>query len=273
MNPEIVPIHRKEFLREDGMLFVRTEGIFETMVNTPLIMAGLIVVALTIPLQTSFSSTRTLELTINSDGSTHVFSQIDVDSSNFELNLFGPSVDNFAVVGENGSLLSGDIIDEFVTIETLDSSTITIDYDIHDLISKEGRVWTFSFDSPSNYSLLMPKNSVIVGMDVLPTNMEQIDEQIKLELFSGPTQINYIFGVTPEIASNQPESTSDIMIIGLVIGAIAAVSIGSVIVIKKKQSKPQIQTPVITSEKQTEQNIRFNVITAATILILPPQPS
>ena len=252
MNPEIVPIHRKEFLREDGMLFVRTEGIFETMVNTPLIMAGLIVVALTIPLQTSFSSTRTLELIINSDGSTHVFSQIDVDSSNFELNLFGPSVDNFAVVGENGSLLSGDIIDEFVTIETLDSSTITIDYDIHDLISKEGRVWTFSFDSPSNYSLLMPKNSVIVGMDVLPTNMEQIDEQIKLELFSGPTQINYIFGVTPEIASNQPEFISDIMIIGLVIGAIAAVSIGSVIVIKKKQSKPQIQTPVITSEKQIE---------------------
>ncbi len=162
MNPQIVPIHRKESLREDGMLFVRTEGIFETMVNTPLIMAGLIVVALTIPLQTSFSSTRTLELTINSDGSTHVFSQIDVDSSNFELNLFGSSIDNFAAVGENGSLLSGDIIDDIVTIETLDSSTITIDYDIHDLISKEGRVWTFSFDSPSNYSLLMPKNSVIV---------------------------------------------------------------------------------------------------------------
>ena len=252
MNPEIVPIHRKEFLREDGMLFVRTEGILETMVNTPLIMAGLIVVALTIPLQSSFSSTRTLELTINSDGSTHVFSQIDVDSSNFELSLFGPSVDNFVAVGDNGPLLSGDIIDDIVTIETLDSSTITIDYDIHDLISKEGRVWSFSFDSTSNYSLLMPENSVIVGMDVLPTNMEQIDDQIKLELFSGPTQIDYIFGVTPEITPNQSELTSDIMIIGLVIGAIAAASIGSVIVIKKKQLKSQIQTSVLTSEKQSE---------------------
>jgi len=251
MNPEIVPIHRKEFLREDGMLFVRTEGILETMVNTPLIMAGLIVVALTIPLQSSFSSTRTLELTINSDGSTHVFSQIDVGSSNFELSLFGPSVDNFTAVGNNGSLLFGDIIDDIVTIETLDSSTITVDYDIHDLISKEGRVWTFSFDSPSSYSLVLPENSVIVGMDVLPTNMEQVDEQIKLEFFSGPTQIDYIFGVTPEITPNQPGSTSDIMITGLVIGLIAAASIGSVIVIKKKQSKPQTQTPV-TSEKQSE---------------------
>jgi uncharacterized membrane protein len=89
-------------------------------------------------------------------------------------------------------------------------------------------------------------------MDVLPTNMEQIDEQIKLELFSGSTQIDYIFGVTPEITPNQPEFTSDIMITGLVIGLIAAASIGSIIVIKKKQSKPQIQTPIVTSEKQSE---------------------
>ena len=30
--------------REDGMLFVRTEGILETMVRAPLLVAGLIVV-------------------------------------------------------------------------------------------------------------------------------------------------------------------------------------------------------------------------------------
>ena len=92
MNPEIVPIHRKESLREDGMLFVRTEGILETMVKAPLIIAGLMVVALTMPIQTSFSSTRTLELTMYSDGSTHISTQIEVDSlsPDFEIDLFGP---------------------------------------------------------------------------------------------------------------------------------------------------------------------------------------
>ena len=78
MNPEIVPIHSKESLREDGMLFVRTEGILETMVNAPLVIAGLMVVALTIPLQTSFGSTRTLDLTLYSDGSAHISSQLDI---------------------------------------------------------------------------------------------------------------------------------------------------------------------------------------------------
>jgi hypothetical protein len=195
MKPEIVPIHRKEYLREDGMLFVRTDDILETMVKAPLILAGLIIIALTIPLQTSFSSTRTLDLIIQSDGSTHISSHIDVDSSNFELSLFGSSIDNFVAIGENDSILSGDIINDKAIVDTLGSPSITVNYDIHDLISKEGRVWTFSFNSPLNYSLLMPENSVIVGMSVLPNNMKQIDEQIKLELFSGPAQIDYIFGI------------------------------------------------------------------------------
>jgi len=222
------------------------------MVKAPLILAGLIVIALTIPIQTSFSSTRTLELIIQSDGSTHISSYIDVDSSNFELSLFGSSIDNFIAIDENGSSLSGDIIDDKVIVDTLGSSSITIDYDIHDLISKEGRVWTFSFDSPSNYSLLMPENSVIVGMSVLPNNMKQIDEQIKLELLSGPAQIDYIFGIISEPTTNPLEYTLDFMTAGLIIGPIITVSIVAAVLIKRKQSKsPQIHV-VELPEKQSE---------------------
>jgi len=256
MKPVIAPIHRKEFLQEDGILFVRTDGIPEIMIKTPLILAGLIVVALTMPVQTSFSSTRTLDLIIHSDGSTHVTSEIDVDflDSDFELSLFGSSIDNFVAFEViSGSLLSVDIIEDKAIVATLGSSSIVVDYDIHDLISKEGRIWTFSFDSPSNYSLLMPENSVIVGMSVLPNNMKQIDEQITLELFSGPTQIDYIFGITtaPTI-TNQREYTLDFMTAGLIIGPIITVSIVAAVLIKRKQSKsPQIHV-VELPEKQSE---------------------
>ena len=252
MKPEIVLTHRKEYLQEDGMLFVRTDGILETMVKAPLILAGLIVIALTIPLQTSFSSTRTLDLIIQSDGSTHVSSNIDVDSSYFELSLFGSSIDNFIAIGESGSELSGDIIDDKAIIDTLGSSSITVNYDIHDLISKEGRVWTFSFDSPSNYSLLMPENSVIVGMSVLPNNMKQIDEQIKLELFSGPAQIDYIFGIIPEPTTTQNEYTLDFMTMGLISGLIVTASVTAAILIKKKQSKSSKVYVAELSKKQSE---------------------
>jgi len=255
MNPQIVPIHRTES-REDGMLFVRTDGIIDTMVNAPLIVAGLLVVALMMPLQTSFATTRTLDLIINSDGSTHISSQIDVDSSNFELSLFGPSIDNFVAIGEDGTTLLEEIIEDKAMIQADDYSSITVNYDIHDLISKEGRVWTFSFDSPTNYSLLMPENSVIVRMDILPENMEQLDSQIKLEIPTGPTQIDYIFSTHIETPTTPSEPSFDFVTIGLIIGSIAAAGIASVIVTKKRQSKPQLQTEIIqTHPKPTKDTL------------------
>ena len=262
MNPEIVPIHRKESLREDGMLFVRTDGILETMVNAPLIIAGLIVVALTIPLQTSFSSTRTLDLTLYSDGSAHITAELDVDAlePDYEVDLFGPSIDNFVAVGENGFLLSSEIIGDKATIDTFGSSTITIDYDIHDLISKEGRVWSFSLDSPTDYSLLMPPNSIIVGMNALPSNMDLINDQTKLELGTGLSEINYIFGTTSP-PTNPPtidpptngQPTVELSTFALIGAPVAAGIVGAIILMKRKQTKssPLLQTETTESKNES----------------------
>lgn len=259
MNQEIMPINREEFIREDGMLFVRTDGILQTMVKAPLIFVGLIIVAVVMPIQTSFSSTRTLELIIYSDGSTHISTQIDVDplEPDFELNLLGKSIDNFVAVGDAGFLLSEEIVEDKAIIDTLGSSSIIIDYDVHDLTSKEGRVWTFSFDSPSDYTLLMPKNSVIVGISTLPNNMEQVDDQTKLDLTTGLSEINYIFSTTvnpnikPEIPNESPFNYVNASVIG---GSITAVIIGVVLMLKRKQQKslPSIIQTKPISEKQIE---------------------
>ncbi len=261
MNPEIVPFHRNESLVDDGMLFVRTEGILSTMIKLPLLLAGLVVLAIGMPLQTSFSSTRTLELIMYSDGSTHISTQIDIDtlSPDFEIDLFGPSVDNFVAVGEDGFLLSSEIIENKAIIDTLGSSSVTVDYDIHDLISKEGRVWTFSFDSPSDYTLAMPSGSIIVGMSAIPKNMEIIEDQTKLELSSGATDINYILG-TPQTPIDPPpptqtDPTEDYTIPIIFGGLIAAGVAGASIIIKRNKSKSStIQTEVIT-KSQTEEKV------------------
>ena len=258
MNPEIVPLHRKESLREDGMLFVRTDGILETMVKAPLIIAGLIVVALTMPIQTSFSSTRILDLTLYSDGSAHISAQLDVDPLNpdFEVSLFGPSIDNFVAVGENGFLLSSEIIDDKATVDTFGSSSITIDYDTHDLISKEGRVWTFSLNSPTDYSLLMPPNSIIVGMDALPSNMNLVNDQTKLDLSTGLSEINYIFGslnppITNPPITNPEQPGNDLSTFAIIGVPVIAAIVGAIIMIKRKQTKSLlvIQDDVVFDSK------------------------
>ena len=138
----IEPIQLKQSLGDDGILFVRNDSILDTMVKTPLLVASMIIVAALLPIQSSFSSPRDLDLIIYPDGSTHISTEIDIDPflTDYELNLFGSTIDNLVVVGDNEFLLDTSIMDDSVLIQTFGSSVITIDYDIHDLVSKQGRL-------------------------------------------------------------------------------------------------------------------------------------
>ncbi len=242
MNTETIQTHRKKFLREDGMLFVRTDGIIDTMTKIPLLVASLIIVVALIPIQSSFGSPRNLDLMIYPDGTTHVSTEIDVDplSIDHELDLFGSTIDNFVVINENGFLLNYEIIGNSVLIETFDSSIIFVEYDIHDLVSKQSRVWTFFLDSPSDFTLLFPKNSAIIGMTNLPIDMQLINDQNQLTLSSGETEINYLFS-TPIISTPvEPIDSSpepNYLIYGIVGGIIASAIIATIIRIKQKTTK------------------------------------
>ena len=269
MNPQIVPIHRKESLREDGMLFVRTEGILDTMVKLPLLVASMIIVAAVMPIQSSFSSPRVLDLIIYPDGTTHVSSEIDVDPlvTDYELDLFGSTIDNFVVVGEDGFLLNTNVIGNSVLIETFGSSIITIEYDIHDLVSKQGRIWTFSLDAPSDFTLLLPKNSAIVGMTNLPINMEIINDQNQLTLSVGDTEIDYLFSTTPiisdPIVSDTLTPQTDYFTYVLIGGVVAAFIAGIAIIIRSKQKTAK-------SEQVQESTQKIETVNAETIFKLKP---
>jgi uncharacterized membrane protein len=222
------------------------------MVKTPLLVASMIIVAALLPIQSSFSSPRDLDLIIYSDGTTHVSTEIDIDPflTDYELNLFGSSIDNLVVVGDNGFLLDADVIDNTALIQTFGSSVITIEYDIHDLVSKQGRLWTFSLDSGTDFTLLLPKNSAIVGMTNLPINMELINEQNQLTLSSGSTEIDYFFStntiVNPiENTQNEKDYSLYVIIGGIIIIILASI----IIIIRNKQKNVKVINEVIKIQK------------------------
>ena len=238
MNQEMVVPYWQDRSQEDGMLFVRTKGILTSMARASLLAVGLIVMAISMPIQSTFGIVRTLDLVVYPDGTTHVTTEISTNPLNpdFVVNLFGPTIDNFVAEDENGFLLSVDVQENTAVVTTLGASTISLNYDIHDLVSKEGRIWSFNFNSPVEFSLLMPSNIVIVGMSTYPLNLQTIDERSLLLLPSGPVEINYFFGVSeiPPPPTDIPEQNSDnsIYLIG---GGIAAA--GAIAAILMKRSK------------------------------------
>ena len=254
----IEPTQLKNSLGDDGILFVRNDCIFDTMVKTPLLVASMIIVAALLPIQSSFSSPRDLDLIIYSDGTTHVSTEIDIDPflTDYELNLFGSSIDNLVVVGDNGFLLDADVVDNTALIQTFGSSVINIEYDIHDLVSKQGRLWTFSLDSDSDFTLLLPKNSAIVGMTNLPINMELINEQNQLTLSSGSTEIDYFFStntIVNPIENTQNEKDYSLYVI---IGGIIIIILSSIIIIiRNKQKNVKVINEVIKIQKNDILNL------------------
>jgi len=222
------------------------------------------------PIQSSFSSPRALDLIIYPDGTTHVSTEIDVDPlvANYELELFGNTIDNLVVINENGFLLTVDIIDNSALIETFGSSVITIEYDIHDLVSKQSRVWTFSLDAPSDFTLLLPQNSAIITMTNIPINMEIINDQNQLTLSAGDTEIDYLFSTTPVIPDPidsidfVPES--NYLLYAIIGGVIAVIVIGILIIIRSKQKT------VKTIQNASQIKQKTETIDAETIFKLKP---
>lgn len=195
MYPETLAIPTEA--QAEAMLFVRIAYILTAMLKVPIIAVCLFTLAFSSCIQYALSSTKALEFTIYADGTTHVFYQTDVDpqSPDFILGLYGNTTDNLVIQDQNGTLLSSKDNTNNLDIATLGASTIKVDYDTSDLVSKNGKTWTFHVNSPTDYSVLLPANAVIVGMSATPTNLQVVDGQSLISFSSGPTDINYVFGV------------------------------------------------------------------------------
>ena len=218
-------------------------------------MIGLVLIALSTPIQQSFASSRTLDFTIYQDGSTHVFYELDVDPLKLEVpvELFGKMIENITIVDEDGLLLSSEIDHNLALIETFGASQISIDYDTQDLVSKTGKIWTFSIDAVEQYSVVTPKNSVIIEMSNFPISMQVENDQSRLVFPSGETSISYYIST---LASAQPVQQEDNGIddqLILYIGGIAAAAIIAALVIAKRRSRTAESTEIIKDEESKPQ--------------------
>lgn len=197
----------------EGMLFVRITDILSRMLKAPLVAIGILLAMM--PIQYSFGTLRAVDFIVYPDGTTHVSQEATADPQEpiLSVKLFGSIIDNFVAQDENGLALSYEIREGEAIIQTFGITNVSIDYDSHDLISKTGKIWTFQINSPVPYTLIMPTDTVIVGMTNFPNLVETIDNRPHLSLPEGENQIDYFFGVSgpAQSASNSIENAQTII--------------------------------------------------------------
>jgi uncharacterized membrane protein len=233
------------------------------MARVPLAVFVLILLAMSVPLQHSFGSTRTLDFFLFPDGSTHVTYSLESDPllPDTEVSLYGDSVENLVAEDENGFPLTTQSKKNILQVETLGSSNILINYDTYSLISKDGKIWSFEIDSPVEFNVVMPQNSVIVGMSTFPIDMNVDSERTKILLPSGIAEITYFLAVaeSSQILPNEetPTSEGDNSMMYVAGGVILTIAVIAIIAVKMKNKPKQI----ISSSQTTvlEKNEPFNI--------------
>ena len=193
-NQEAVLCIQETIPSVEGMIFVRITDILIRMVKAPILAIGLLLTVV-LPAQ-SFGSLRSVDFTLYADGTAHVTQEAIADPTEPELRvqLFGKSIDNVVVQDQDGLLLSFDIDSKGALIQTFGASSVTIAYDSYDLVSKKGKIWTFSIDSPVDYTVTMPDESTVVDI-ANPDNIDAINDK-QLSLLKGKNQIEYFFNTS-----------------------------------------------------------------------------
>jgi len=216
---------------------------------------------MSVPLQHSFGSNRTLDFSLFPDGSTHVTYSLESDPflPDTEVPLFGNSIENLVVEDENGFLLSAQSENNLLQVETLGSSNILINYDTYSLISKDGKIWSFEVDSPVEINVKMPENSVIVGMSTFPIDMNVDSDRTTILLPSGPAEITYFLSVaeSSQILPSEETTQGDDNSILYVAGGAAAAAVIAAIAIKMR-TRPR-QTTSSTQTISMEEPEPFNI--------------
>ncbi|MEM2341884.1 MAG: hypothetical protein QXX94_03025 [Candidatus Bathyarchaeia archaeon] len=134
-------------------------------------------------------------LIVYRDGVVHVNMEISVNETEplIVVPLLSPSntLDNIFVTDENGDPLDYDLNVENITIYSLGSTKITLEYDTIGLTFKEFELWTLKIDTPFNLIVIFPEDVNITYISDIPSAISVEGNRVKMELYPGEWEISY----------------------------------------------------------------------------------
>jgi uncharacterized membrane protein len=113
------------------------------------------------------------------------------------LPLLNSPVNSFIVLDENQTVLDYDVDGINLTVLTLGTTSVSLQYDTNSLTKKDFDVWTFLVDTPYNLTVQLPEESTVVYLSEMPTSIDTEGNKIALSLFPSRWEISYVFPLVP----------------------------------------------------------------------------
>jgi uncharacterized membrane protein len=109
------------------------------------------------------------------------------------LSLLNSSVNNFIVLDENHTVLDYEVSGINLTVFTLGTKIVTIQYDTNSLTKKDFEVWSLILNNPYNLTVSLPEESTIIYMNEIPSSIDLVENKMTLSLYESSWEIGYVF--------------------------------------------------------------------------------
>ena len=177
------------------------------------------------------------------DGLVHINQRTVVNQTDpsISLPLLSSLVNNLIILDQNQKSLDYSISDLNITIFTLGTERISIEYDTTSLTNKDAEVWTLNIESPYNSTVHLPKNATIVYLNQIPGEIDTIENRIIMNLFPDLWEISYILPlISPSDPSDNTLNFQIFPIEYLIIGTIVIATLLLLVFIFIKRRRPNI---------------------------------
>ena len=143
-----------------------------------------------------YTPTR-LFFTIYGDGVVSVEYSVDVDPTLARLNVtvFGDIFSDVLIVDQDGLPLSFNVSYSVIEVDSLGSTSVTIEYSTPELTSKTGSLWIFNVTTLLTSSISLPAASTITSLSSVPLEVGTLNGNPYVSMPAGRTEVSYVIGV------------------------------------------------------------------------------
>ena len=178
-------------------------------------------------------------VTVYRDGAAHVRVEASVDpiEPSVTLPLLSSPIYNVLALDEANEPLYYDVEGASITVHTLGSSRLVLEYDTDALTSKAAGIWTVSFTTPYQLDLYLPEGAAILYFNAPPASIRSEGEKLVLTLPPGAWEVSYVLEAPPSLPPPQPQPpylpTAYLI---LAASCVVAVAVASLLLLRRRRA-------------------------------------
>ncbi len=121
---------------------------------------------------------------------------INLNTPAVSIQLLSSSIQNVIIVDQLSSPLTYELLNGELVINTLNATSILIEYDTAGVTTREGPIWTLSLNSTYSLTAILPEGATIIFLNTVPLAITTDQGKNVLVLPNGFIEFSYILPLT-----------------------------------------------------------------------------